>query len=320
MILKNTPKGIGGHMGKYHKDLVIRKPSVIFTIKCLVCNKLVANSNNVLGRHVKKEHSLEYSEYLVKYTYNGIWPTCECGCKKKVKWHFGGFSRFASKSCASKGKNNGMFGLKGGKSPNTGKIRTKEHREHYKLGARKRWDEYGDMLREMMKSDEYRETQRLAQIEGNIANPERNEKRAISSIKTWRSPEMAGKRKEAAERAIRLLEEGKIGPQAPFKTCWMDNPFTGKAEWMQCGWEVTFLEVCIEEQFPVTKVHGIRIPYVRIDGTEHLYLPDFIGIENKIMFEIKGRRDEDTDRKDTAAREWCQTNGYEFRVIGNTSS
>lgn len=315
MMLKNTPKGIGSHMGHYHKDIVAMNKKVVeFTIRCLECNRLVANSNNVLGRHVRKEHGLEYPDYLVKHEHDGIWPTCHCNTK--VRWHLGGFSKFCSKSCAAIGVHNSMFGKKGQDNPNTGKIRTPEMRAAYSCVASTRWADPNDIRYEIMKSDEYRQKQSEAQL-ASFATTDRAEKIAKSVNTFWASDSehVQQLREKASERAIRLQEEGKIGPQAPFKTKWVFNPFTEQNEFMHSSWETAFLQKCIRDNNPVTKRHDIRIRYVDNKGKRHKYIPDFLSLTSKKLYEVKGRRDKLVEIKAAAAREWCAQNGYTYEMI-----
>lgn len=324
MILKNTPKGIGGHNGRYHKDDVqANKKIVEFTLHCKECNKLVANSNNVLGRHVRKEHGLEYPDYLVKHEHNGIWPTCACGCAEKVKWHMGGFSRFFSKACGSGGVNNGMYGKKGTESPNFGKVRTEKMRETYSKSSYARWEKNGAKFREKMQSDEYRQKQSESNKQS-YASTDRAQRVANSLNEFWSSGSeiTQQRRKEASNRAIELQTLGKIGPQAPYKTQWFLNPFTGKQEYMHSSWETLFLEHCISVGVSVTKAHSIRIEYVGPDGKNHHYVPDFITTDDypdRILFEVKGIEDEWDTLKETAGREWCVNNEFQYVKIRKQS-
>jgi hypothetical protein len=115
--------------------------------------------------------------------------------------------------------------------------------------------------------------------------------------------------------ALRLLDAGLIGPQAPFKAEWVDNPFTGQKEYMHSSWETAFLQRCIQDDFPVTKRHDIRISYIDPNGIDREYIPDFVGLESPVLFEVKGRRDEVVDIKEKACLEWCEKNGYELVMI-----
>lgn len=133
-IIEKHNRAIGGHFGFSHKDICNKlKEKVVFTIKCLECNQLIANSKNVLGRHVRKIHNMNYDDYVIKWEYNGEVPKCR-KCGAKLKRPKGGYWKFCSISCAASGDNNPMWGKKGLDNPNTGKVRTKEHREHYSLG------------------------------------------------------------------------------------------------------------------------------------------------------------------------------------------
>jgi hypothetical protein len=63
----------------------------------------------------------------------------------------------------------------------------------------------------------------------------------------------------------------------------------------------------------------IRIPYF-LDGVFHNYIVDFVDIENKIIYEIKpgGLESSEINQiKFKTANEWCNINGYEFKIISN---
>lgn len=289
------------------------KQIVEFTISCKECNVLVANSNNVLARHLRKVHQLEYDLYVVKHEYNDIWPVCKCGCNTKLKWHKGGFPTFASKSCASKKENNGMYGRKGKDSPNTGKVRTEAHKKNYSRAATIRWaGPVGDVVRAIIASDEYKAKQRAAQLHV-YQTTDRLQKTRESVIRFWNESPLADEaRKKIREASFRSLENGKkLGDM--FKTEWKMNPFTGKEEYMHSSWETRFLDECVNDNIPVTKVHKIRIPY-RYKKRKHEYMPDFVCEELSIVFEIKGWKTDIDVAKWKAAKRWCLRNGYVFVV------
>jgi len=37
--------------------------------------------------HILKEHNLTYKEYIIEIFFNGVHPTCKCGCGKEVNFH-----------------------------------------------------------------------------------------------------------------------------------------------------------------------------------------------------------------------------------------
>jgi len=288
-------------------------------VTCKECN-YECSAHNGLSFHLRSAHKMKYDVYVVKHEFNGVWPTCK-NCQEPLKRKPGsvnnGFSQFCSKSCGSSGKNNGMFGKKGGDSPNYGKVRTDEHKRNYSLAARKRWVDYRESYETTYKSNEYREMQANAQYRSYETKPGQREKRKVSVNRFWSADteETRIARKNASEHAIKLLNEGKIGPQAPFKTQWITNPFTGKEEYMHSSWELAFLEKCIKEQYPVTKVHELRIQYIGSDGHDRTYVPDFIGIEENVVFEVKGHMTENDKCKLNALRIWAEKNQFEIVLI-----
>lgn len=287
-------------------------------IKCNECGYECAAAN-ALSYHLRS-HGLNYADYVVKHQHGNVWPTCTCG--KQLELKKGGFGKFCSISCASSGENNGMSGLKGKSSPNFGLKRTPDQLKNYSSGAKKRWAQHGDKLREMMKTDEYKKAQANSQHESWKISPTRRTQTVNSVQRFWSSGSDLTKqrRKEASDRAIVLLEQGKIGPHAPFKACWFENPFTGKEERMHSSWETAFLSKCITEGYPVTKQHDLRIPYVANDGTDHVYVPDFIALEEKVVFEIKGLMRENDDLKLRALNAWAERNGYEVVLVSEVST
>ena len=64
------------------------------SINCQECDQPVANSNNVLARHVRSSHNMDWPTYVVAHELDGKWPTCECGCDEQLPWRKGGFGRF----------------------------------------------------------------------------------------------------------------------------------------------------------------------------------------------------------------------------------
>jgi len=312
-MINNTPRSIGAHVGYHHKEVAksLYDKTVTFTMKCLECGEMVANSNNVLARHVRKVHGIDWPLYEVKHVHDGVWPKCACGCDNELTWKKGGFAIFVD-GHASRGENNPMFGKKGENSPNKGKKRTNEMKERYSKASKSRWSDPNDPRHEIMASDEYR-TNMSNSIKETFKNPEVRQRHADGMLNWWK--DNTELRAIYSKRACDLLEQGKIGPQAPYKTEWKLNPFTGKEEYMHSSWETRFLDSCIELSIPVTKQHGIRIPYVDPNGVERTYVPDFITLDGKTLYEVKGH-ETDTDReKWRATMTWCIQNDAHLEVI-----
>jgi len=312
-MLKNTPRSIGAHVGYHHKDVAktLYDKRVTFTMRCLECGDLVANSNNVLARHVRKVHSLEWPDYEIKHFHGGEAPKCKCGCGKYLKWKKGGFASFVD-GHATRGENNPMFGRRGEDSPNKGKKRTNEMKQRYSKAAQTRWSDPNDTRRETMASEEYRENMRLISKEVS-QRPEVIQKKSDWSNSWWKeNPEM---KKVWSARACDLLEQGKIGPQAPYKAEWKLNPFTGKEEYMHSSWEARFLDTCVEKDIPVTKQHGIRIPYVDPNGVERTYVPDFITLDGTTLYEVMGYASPVDREKWRATMRWCLDNDAHLEIV-----
>lgn len=312
-ILNNTPRSIGSHVGYHHKEVArtLYDKTVEFTMKCLECDKLVANSNNVLARHLRKEHGIEWPDYIVKYEMGGVWPKCACGCEENLTWKKGGFARFID-GHGQRGQNNPMFGLRGESNPNTGKKRSDAMKARYSKAAKRRWSDPNDPRRDLMASEEYK-TKMSKSVKVAFESDEVRQRQISGMLNWWK--DNTELRVLYSHRACDLLEQGKIGPQAPYRTEWKFNPFTCREEYMHSSWETRFLDECIERNFPVTKKHGIRILYVDPNGHERTYVPDFITLDGKTLFEVKGYETEVDREKWRATKLWCLENDACFEVV-----
>lgn len=77
-------------------------------------------------------------------------------------------------------------------------------------------------------------------------------------------------------------------------------------------WERNF-----HKKYPHLLYEYTRIPY-RFDNEDHIYITDFIDINEKIVYEIKPSTlvdDAKVQAKSKAAMEWCASNDYTFIVV-----
>lgn len=84
-------------------------------IICNECGEISEGSNiqlkvRNLRKHLINSHNIIYIDYIIKYDYNGIRPTCYCGCSKDTEFHHGKFRKYYKDH-----KNN----IKGYKQPQT---------------------------------------------------------------------------------------------------------------------------------------------------------------------------------------------------------
>jgi len=293
----------------------------LFTINCKECNKAVANSNNVLARHLRNFHNIEWPDYIVKHEHAGIWPICACGCGEKLEWQKGGFESSPYNHrhgyrVISKGEKNPMYGKKGPDNPNYGKVRTEEHRKNYSRAAEKRWKEEYDERVAIIRSPEVRKKNSDAQkVLYETTDKAANNSRKMHELFVPGNPKGDKLRKEASDRAKKLLDEGKIGPQAPFKAEWKFNPFTNRDEYMHSSYESLFLDECIARGYPVTKKHEIYLEYIDEDGIKRDYVADFVSLDGKRMIECKGRETAVDIVKAEAGRRYCDDNAMTYVYV-----
>lgn len=246
-------------------------------------------SDEFLRRHIRR-HKMTAQEYALKWVYDGKVPLCKCGCGQETSWNV------ALKAYAEFVLGHHAWGRK------------KSEEEKKAIGKANSIN----MTRYMSEHPEVAKLRNKQMLAAHT--PEMTIRRLESTRRAYTNLSVE-QRQKFRDHALRLLEAGLIGPQAPFKTQWMHNPFTDQDEYMHSSWESAFLQRCIEQDFPVTKKHDIRISYTDPNGVERTYVPDFVGLESPVIFEVKGRRDETVDLKETACREWCEQHGYELVMI-----
>ncbi len=237
---------------------------------------------------------MTFQEYSLKHHYDNVEPICKCGCGQKTAWNV------ASKGYAEFVLGHHAWGRK------------KSDDEKRRIGEKN-----SENMKRYMESHPDVAKQRGLDLNSGMT-PEARERGIAGMKRFWssNSPLTHQRRREASDRAVILLGENKIGPRAPYKQMWVDNPFTGKAEFMHSSWETNFLMRCIGEGYPVTKEHSIVIDYQQADGSWHRYLPDFKSIEENVLFEVKGNMTENDKLKLDAAR----SAGYEVVLVRDSYS
>ncbi len=256
---------------------------------CKICDKSFVR----LASHVSSAHGVTYEAYLLVHEHSGVNPKCECGCGQDTTFSRSQGMRF-------------LRYIHGHSARIEGRL-TEESKA--RIGAKNR-----ENVERFYRENRDKALSQAALMRSHVTADVRK-RSAKTNAENWKRPESAAKRKIQSDRAIDLLEQGKIGPQAPYKAEWKLNPFTGREEYMHSSWETRFLDESVERGIPVTKQHGIRIPYTDPNGLERIYIPDFLSLDGKTLYEIKGY-ETDTDReKWRATMTWCLQHDAVHEVV-----
>lgn len=257
---------------------------------CLECGQDCVNRRS-LGNHVARSHKelKGLHGYMMKHVLKDV-PKCMCGCDHQVEWHS---KRYRFNDYVNGHNPAGYTKCSYKESTDVAQKRIQRIKDAYANNP--------DLKRKIAIS-----------VGQAFKDPVKKKNLSEGQKRGWDDQE---RKLRQAEHAIRLQEQGKIGPQAPFKTEWKLNPFTGREEWMQSSWETAFLNKCISEGYPVTKSHSLRIPYDDPQGVKRIYVPDFIALNEKVVFEIKGCVDEDALLKKDYLECWADLNGWETVMI-----
>lgn len=258
--------------------------------QCKECRR-ECESIEFLLRHLRT-HRMKAFDYVLKWEHNGIRPKCKCKCGRETGWNVAqrNFAQFLPGHCMTGTKRSDETRKKIGKTNAVNMVRYMQ--EHPDVAAA-----------------------RVTQL-ANGRTSEVYQRIAASVHKFWSTSPLAPElRKRASERAITLLEQNKIGPQAPYQRECLKNPVTGADEYMHSSWETAFFLECHERNYPVTKNHGIRISYTDECGIERTYIPDFYSFEDRTLYEVKGYATDRDLLKWEAAKLWCESRGLQFAVI-----
>lgn len=247
-----------------------------------------------LAPHVIRRHGVEFKDYLLQHELGGVPPKCKCGCGQDAPFSRSQGMRF-------------LVYIHGHSARAEGRL-TEESKQ--RIGEKNR-----EHLGEMHRNDPALGAAKSKQLCSGIT-PDVRKRSAKTNAENWRKPESAEKRRLQSSRACDLLEQGKIGPQAPYRAEWKLNPFTGREEYMHSSWESRFLDECVERGIPVTKQHGVRIPYADPNGQERTYVPDFMSLDGLTLYEVKGHETESDREKWRATALWCLERGAVHRVVG----
>ena len=304
--------------------------------KCLICGLEFIR----LASHVTKTHKILLEDYVIEYELNGIHPTCACGCGAETTFYKHRFKRFLhTHQCKDPVIRQGMIdaGRRAAADPvcrekNSKKIKNLWNDETY-----------------LAKQDKSRHdpesaycTTRIEKTLEALRKPEARKKASETRKIIWQDKEFSDKmhvifaskeyrdkvskatsevllqseqRKRASDHSCSLVERGIIGSSTRCKREWLFNPYTQKTEYMHSSWESRFLNKAIELGVPVTKEHGIRIPYTDVHGTARQYVPDFSTIDGDVLFEIKGYMTPNDELKIASCDSWCKQREKRFIII-----
>lgn len=143
-----------------------------------------------LSLHARKTHKMEAAQLQVDYYYNGVWPTCECGCGEKLEFGTSTPSKFAKYREHHHQKVRGGFWTKEGleKSAET-------RREKFAAGeiipynkGKKESELYSDEIiakRHAANQSEARREKISKALKGKKKSPEQKERLAKISREYW---------------------------------------------------------------------------------------------------------------------------------------
>jgi hypothetical protein len=299
---------------------------------CAICG-LEFMSKVSLHKHCGRKHRINVREYTITYELNGIAPKCACGCGEDVNWYKGTPKRFVHthqtrdvelrKQMIEAGRSAARDPEK--RKITSDKLKLKWQNADWRAAAIERlkiarkFSFVGN--KELYSSEKFRQcmSDKMKKQWKSVWGAEQRLRcskkpfrdKVSASVKVALSDPVV--RQKLSEHAVSMVEQGIIGPNQTKRSSCV-NVITGQAEYFHSDWEHVFFDHMSKVGTPVTKNHGIRIPYV-FENVEHIYVPDFQSLSDETIYEIKGRVIDVDAVKFTAAQKYCVLHGIEFIVL-----
>ena len=90
-----TQRGIDTHLGRSHKEYyevhkkgLLEEKQKSNTILCPYCEQKFSSISSLI-KHTTRTHKISSQQTIIDYKYNGLHPTCKCGCGEMVKYDGG---------------------------------------------------------------------------------------------------------------------------------------------------------------------------------------------------------------------------------------
>ena len=276
------------HKIELYKEKAIEK-------ECPNCNNVYVVDDNKMGERKKYCSKKCHSESMTKKSNKRVCPTCESVFYTKRK------NVFCSKSCANKGENNPMYGLKGELSPIYGRVPwTKGKTKHTDERIKDLGKKVSSVLRRKFANGEMSNAG-----ENNGMYGKNHSKETKDQISVTRSDKIIN-----GEYALWFKKgtvySNKMNEEIVFRSSWE--------------------EACIkffdgDNDVSSFEFEPLRIPYVdNSSGNIRNYIPDFIvsySDGTKKMIEVKPSffiDDPTNQAKFKAAREYCEKHNISFEV------
>jgi hypothetical protein len=112
------------------------------------------------------------------------------------------------------------------------------------------------------------------------------------------------------------LANGEYHIRNNWKTGWYDRSDGGR-EWYDSSYELDQMKQYDADGVTWTKKHGIRIPYVSLEGIPTYYVPDFlISCDGRLsLVEVKGWMSTKVKTKALIAIEYCRVHGMNYVLL-----
>ena len=262
--------------------------------KCIDCNREFQTYKGLQG-HNSLKHKIPGCDTFVNFYLEGVWPSCECGCKQKLNFIAGKFGKFILGHAA---RTNGGFYSKEG-AINSGKTRKKK----FKSGELTQWN----------KGKIY-EGEELLQIQERAKNPIRCEK--ISKGLTGKPKSKEHIEKITADRKLYWSDRQHQLEQSERRMQYIINNGLGYTSKLEEEFELILKGLGIEyyTQFYVKEIKGLydfkikkKNILIEVDGDYWHCNPSLEKFkEPKLQWHF------DNLVRDKVKNEWAEKNNYQL--------
>lgn len=274
---------------------------MVSMLKCYECSFQAENAKG-LSYHVRIRHGKAYPDYLVEHERGGVWPTCGCGCGRKVRFLCGQF-------CAHVGNHAHI----GSKRSEITRHRIADAQRSVAEKPETNAKRSAAMLDYHSKHDNVRVAVKKYLV-GSKRTEESKRKQGATRRAMFASGELKINREAISKRIIQLYLEGGF----QWSTGTYVSSKTGKAINYRSSWELEYAQLLDRDETVVTwQYEPFAIPY-EYNGERKQYLPDFLvsyDDDTKELVEVKPERlmiTSQNEAKRKAALALCELAGWSY--------
>ena len=271
-----------------------KKKNVVEGVTCKICDELFADKKG-LSYHIKISHGVKFIDYVIKYDYDGVKPTCSCGCGGELSFFGGKFTSFISGHQSLGAKRSDETRQKISEA-HTGKTNSAASNEKRSLSLKKHHEEHPEHAQKISEANKEK-----------IVTDDTKELMSTTRKNKIATGEIVINRDKISQTVIRRYVENKtnnaLGTYTSTKTNKICNFYSAN--------DVLFMQKFDNDPDIKTWEHRFMVLECVEDGKVHRFAPDFHVERNDNKHQIVQVVATSSQKRDLII-EHCKKHGWEY--------